>query len=97
MKTLLAPLQEMEEYAQLKIAVEKGNTPVAAIGGIEAEKCHLIYGMEDLSEVRLIVTHNEIRAKELVEDYRLYDRNVMYYPAKVLIFYSADVHGSAIV
>ena len=97
MKTLLAPLQEMEEYAQLKIAVEKGNTPVAAIGGIEAEKCHLIYGMEDLSEVRLIVTHNEIRAKELVEDYRLYDRNVMYYPAKDLIFYSADVHGRAIV
>ena len=31
----------------------------------------MIYGMEDLSEIRLIVTHNEIRAKELVEDYRL--------------------------
>lgn len=97
MKTLLAPLQEMEEFTQMKIAVEKGNTPVAAIGGIEAQKCHMIYGMEELSEVRLLVTYNEIRAKELVEDYRLYDRNVMYYPAKDLIFYSADVHGKAIV
>lgn len=97
MKTLLAPLQEMEEYAQLKIAVERGNTPVAVIGGIEAQKCHMIYGMETLMDVRVIVTHNELRAKEIVEDYRLYDRNVMYYPAKDLIFYSADVHGKAIV
>lgn len=97
MKTLLAPLQEMEEYAQMKIAVEKGKTPVLAIGGIEAQKCHMIYGMEELSEVRLIITHNEIRARELLEDYRFYDQNVMYYPAKDLIFYSADVHGQAIV
>lgn len=97
MKTWLAPLQEMEEYLQMKIAVEKGHTPVSAIGGLDAQKCHFIYGMEDICDVRLIVTHNEIRAKEIVEDYRLYDRNVMYYPAKDLIFYSADVHGQALV
>lgn len=97
MKTLLAPLQEMEEYAQLKIAVEKGNTPVAVIGGIETQKCHMIYGMEAHFDVRVIITHNELRAKEIAEDYRLYDRNVMYYPAKDLIFYSADVHGKAVV
>lgn len=97
MKTLLAPLQEMEEYAQLKIAVEKGDTPVAVIGGIEAQKCHMIYGMEELADVHMIVTYSELRARELVEDYSLYDRNVMYYPAKDLIFYSADVHGKAIV
>lgn len=53
--------------------------------------------MEDICDVRLIVTYNEIRAKEIVEDYQLYDRNVMYYPAKDLIFYSADVHGQALV
>ena len=97
MKTWLAPLQEMEEYSQLKIAVEMGNTPVGVVGTLDAQKCHFIYGMEELYPIRLIVTHNEIRAKELVEDYRLYDRNVLYYPAKDLIFYSADVHGSALV
>ena len=36
-------------------------------------------------------------AKELVEDLKLYDHDVMYYPAKDFIFYSADVHGQAIV
>lgn len=97
MKTWLAPLQEMEEYLQLKTAVEQGNTPVSVIGGLDAQKCHFIYGMEDICDARLILTHNEIRAKEIVEDYRLYDRNVMYYPAKDLIFYSADVHGQALI
>lgn len=97
MKTWLAPLQEMEEYLQLKIAVEKGNTPIHVIGGLDAQKCHLIYGLEDVCDIRLIVTANEVRAKEVLEDYRLYDRNVMYYPAKDLIFYSADIHGQALV
>lgn len=97
MDTLLSPLRELDEYNQLKIAVSKGATPVNVIGGMDAQRCHFIYGMEDLAEIRLIITHNEIRAKEIVEDYQMYDRNVMYYPAKDLIFYSADVHGQAIV
>ncbi|MCH5251430.1 MAG: transcription-repair coupling factor [Lachnospiraceae bacterium] len=97
METLLAPLRELEEFTQLKLAIENGNTPVHVIGGIDAQKCHFIYGLSKEWDFRLIVTHNEIRAKEIMEDYRMYDRNVMYYPAKDLIFYSADVHGQAIV
>lgn len=100
----MAPLEELEEYNQLKIALGKGVTPVQAVGSIDGQKSQLIYGVStpDTSAgtkgpFRLIVTHNEIRAKELMEDYRMYDRNVMYYPAKDLIFYSADVHGQAIV
>ena len=104
MRTLLAPLEELEEYNQLKIALENGVSPVQVVGSIDGQKSQLICGVSapDTSDgtggpFRLIVTHNEIRAKELMEDYRMYDRNVMYYPAKDLIFYSADVHGQAIV
>lgn len=108
MKTLLAPLGELEEFTQLKIALAKGNTPVNVIGCIDAQKCHFIYGAgvqegngsqekTTAQPFRLVITYNEIRAKELADDYRMYDRNVMYYPAKDLIFYSADVHGQAIV
>ena len=57
----------------------------------------MIYGTGRDKRIRLVITHNEVRAKELVEDLKLYDHDVMYYPAKDLIFYSADVHGSAIV
>ncbi len=97
METLLAPLRELEEYTQLKLAVEKKDTPASVTGGVDTQKAHLIFGLRDACEIRLIVTHNEIRAREIVEDCRMYDRNVMYYPAKDLIFYSADVHGRAIV
>ena len=97
MKTLLAPLAEMEEYSQLKMAMEQGDTPANVIGCIDTQKCHMVYGLRDSFDVELLITYNEIRAKELMEDYRFYDKNVMYYPAKDLIFYSADVHGQAIV
>ena len=43
METLLAPLREMEEYTQLRLAVDKGETPVTVVGGMEAQKCHMIY------------------------------------------------------
>ncbi|MBP3279680.1 MAG: transcription-repair coupling factor, partial [Butyrivibrio sp.] len=37
-----------------------------------------------------------LRAKEIYEDYKFYDRNVTVYPAKDLIFYQADVHSNEI-
>ena len=96
MRALLAPLEELEEYINLENAVRQSQTPVHATGCIETQKCHFIYGLGQHHRFRVIITYNELRAKELYEDYRLYDRNVLYYPAKDLIFYSADVHGQAI-
>ncbi len=46
---------------------------------------------------KLIITYNDSKAKEIYEDYKLYDKNVCLYPAKDIIFYSADIHGNAIV
>ena len=49
-------------------------------------------GREDLN--CLIIAENDLKAKELYEDYRMYDPNVLLYPAKDLIFFQADVHGN---
>lgn len=97
LNTLLTPLTELEEYDQLLTAMKKGEYPINVIGCMDTQKSHMIYGTGKDATVRLVITHNEIRAKELVEDLKLYDKNVMYYPAKDFIFYSADVHGQAIV
>lgn len=91
METLLAPLRDMEEFTQLKTALEQGESPLEVVGGMDAQKAHMIYGLRQAKGVNLIVTYNEIRAKELLEDMAMYDRQAMYYPAKDLIFYSADV------
>ena len=65
-------------------------------GCVEQQKAHLVFGVCD-TPFRLIITHNEIRARQLYEEYRFFDRNVVYYPAKDFIFYNADIHGNLIV
>ena len=52
METLLAPLRELEEFTQLKIAVAQGSTPVNVIGALDAQKCHFIYGLAEEFEFR---------------------------------------------
>ena len=42
----------------------------------------------------VIVTYNDLRAKEIYENYRFFDRDVLYFPAKDLIFFQADIHSN---
>ena len=56
MQTLLAPLRELEEFTQLKIAVEKQNTPVSVVGGTDTEKCHLMDVLQEINDSQLIFT-----------------------------------------
>ena len=97
MRTYTEPLQELKEFQDASAALRKGQTPVQITGCIDSQKCHLIYGLSETYRTRLIITYNEQKAKEIYEDYKLYDATVMYYPAKDVIFYSADIHGNAIV
>lgn len=50
--------------------------------------------LSDTKRFRLIVTYEERRAREIVEDYRFYSRQTFYYPAKDALFYSADIHSN---
>ena len=48
----------------------------------------------DVPYAALIVTYNDLRAKEIYENYRFFDRDVLYFPAKDLIFFQADIHSN---
>ena len=54
----------------------------------------MVYGLGDGFKQKLIVTFSDLRVKEIQEDYRFYDKNVICYPARDLIFYQADIHGN---
>ncbi len=99
MQTFTAPLQELNEYSGIVSCLKRGDTPILATGCIDSQKCHLIYGIgEELgARIRVIVTYHELKAKEIYEDYKLYDREICFYPAKDIMFFSADLHGNAIV
>lgn len=94
MQALLAPLQELAEYAQIKEVIQKGKGSVSITGCVDSQKLHMIYGLSHGLKYKVIVTYSDLRAKEIYEEYKFYDRNVMLYPAKDLIFFQADIHGN---
>lgn len=97
MKTFIAPLKELKEFNDIRDNIIQKMLPVQVTGCIDSQKCHLIHGLGEDFKFKVIVTYNDLKAKEIYEDYRLYDKEVYLYPAKDIIFYSADIHGNAIV
>ncbi len=97
MKALTEPLRDLSEYDQILKDIKNHNTPVAIDGCIDCQKCHLINGIGQDWPVKLIITYSDDKAKEICEDYRFFDRDVYYYPAKDIIFYSAEIHSNLIV
>lgn len=97
MQALLSPLRELAEYDVLKEAIRKGTGPVALTGCVDSQKLHMMYGLGDGVKIKAIVTYSDLKAREIFEEYKFYDRNVMLYPAKDLIFFQADIHGNQLV
>ena len=97
MRTFTAPLMEYKDFNDIRQNITLREFPVQITGCIDSQKCHMIHALTEDIPFKLIVTYNDSKAKEIYEDYKLYDRSVMLYPAKDIIFYSADIHGNAIV
>ena len=97
MNALIQPLSEYTVIEDIKTALKKGRTPIRVTGCIGSEKCNLMAAVtEETSPVRLIIAENDLRAKELMADFMLYDKNTYFYPAKDILFYSADVRGNTL-
>ncbi|MCR5753277.1 MAG: transcription-repair coupling factor, partial [Acetatifactor sp.] len=94
MQALLAPLKELAEFGQMQENLRKLISPIALTGCVDSQKLHMMYGLSDGCKYTVIVTYSDLKAKELYEEYKFYDRNVMLYPAKDLIFFQADIHGN---
>ncbi len=97
MRVLTAPLEELGEFEEIKRKLQESAAHAALTGCVESQKLHMVYGLGGGFRNRLIVTFSDLRVKELMEDYRFYDKNAVAYPARDLIFYQADVHGNQLV
>ncbi len=96
-RILKTPLTEYEEVLKIRDAMKKGRFPLKVTGAIDSQKCHLAAFLSEDFEKRIIITANDLKAKEICADYRLFDREVLYYPPKDIIFYSADIRGNSVV
>ena len=96
MHILSAMLEEWAVFGKIRAAMEKKQFQIQLTGCVESQNCHLADALGKDASYRLIVTYNEIRARELYEDYSYFDRNVFLYPAKDVLFYQADIQGNLI-
>ncbi len=95
MEAILTPVRESSSYQAILQAMErKGFVAVSGLSDT-AFSC-AVHCLGAQVPYRLIVTYGEQRARQLEENYRFFDRKVWVYPAKDVLFYSADVHGNAI-
>ncbi|MGO5550373.1 transcription-repair coupling factor [Wansuia hejianensis] len=94
MKALMQPLEAVAGFDDLKRQLKKNRGLVVVTGCLESQKAHIAAGLAEESPAVLLIAENELKAKELYEDYRLYDREVLLYPARDLIFYQADLSGN---
>ncbi|WP_113673179.1 transcription-repair coupling factor [Vallitalea guaymasensis] len=97
MKTLVQPLRDLEAFNNALEKINKKISPIYLTGAIDSEKCHLMHALGE-NRNKLIITYNELRAREIYEDMKFFSNdNVFLYPAKDIIFYSADVHSNDII
>lgn len=94
MRALDEPFREMGEFARMQEMLQKDGGRISVSGCVDSQKMHMVYGLSKKLRNRVIVTFSDIRTKEIYEDYKLYDRNTVLYPAKDMIFYQADVQGN---
>ncbi|MEG1876685.1 MAG: transcription-repair coupling factor [Lachnospiraceae bacterium] len=94
MRALNAPLWEMGEFEQAAGILQTSPCSIAFTGCVDSQKLHMIYGLSGGFTYKIILTYSDLKAKELYEDYKLYDKDVTIFPAKDLIFYQADVHSN---
>lgn len=96
MKAFDAPFSELAEMEEAKRVLKTSRGVFEVTGCADSQKLHMVNGMGDGFSNKIIVTFREQKAREIYENYRFYDSRIMYFPAKDLIFYQADLTGNEI-
>lgn len=96
MNAFIEPLQAMTEYQEIRARLHDPNRSgiLEVTGCIDSQKLHFVHCLSGEDYSRLIVTFSEQRAREFCEEYRFFDRNVRYFPAKDILFYQSDIRGN---
>ncbi len=95
MLTFESPLLEGSDYIEIKKKI-KNSEKVCITGCMDSGQVNFMSGITNDYKYSVIVTYDDKRAREIYEDYLLYDKSAIYYPAKDFIFYNADIHGNFI-
>ncbi len=90
---LQVPLEGIHDYLESKESIRKKQGPVSISGTIDTQKVHIMAGLGQSYAYTLVITSDAGRAREIYEDFLFFRQDVFLFPAKDVIFYSADVQG----
>ncbi|MCC5911233.1 MAG: transcription-repair coupling factor [Clostridiaceae bacterium] len=95
---LLSPMEESLQYIQLIEDLKKHVTPIGLHGLNESQKSHMIYGIyKKLNKQILLLTYNEIEAKQTYQDLKFYLRdNLLFFPARDIVFYDVEATSEGV-
>ena len=81
---MIQPLLELESYQKLLNNLNNHHSPILTTGIIDSQKAHLIYALQTHTDRPVIIlTHNEMKAKEIYEDMQFFIKdNIYVYPSK---------------
>lgn len=82
MDTFYEPLLELEAFGQIREQLKKEEGLQLITGCVDSQKTHLMYSLGRDWPVKLILTYNELKAKEIYEEYEALGEDVYYYPAR---------------
>ncbi len=91
-----APLRELYEYGEIRGLLGSRDGIISLTGCLEGQKAHVISGLSQGAKVTVIVTENELSAGKLIENMKFYEPDIMFYPARDLLFFEADVASNLI-
>ncbi len=95
-KVFSDPLKELTAYDNMDQALKRREGPVQLSGCMDSQKVHIMSEAADHLPWKLVVTADESHAREILDDFMCFRRDVWFYPAKDLLFYSADIQGNLI-
>ncbi len=94
-KAMYAPMTEMETFQQIRRRMQKQQNQgmILAGGCIDSQKAHFIACLALEYPVTCIIAPDDLRAREICENYRIFDSNVLLYPARDFLFFQADLQS----
>ena len=108
MKSFFAPMRELGEFQEIRQALERSAGKISqggvknfagilqVSGCIDSQKAHFMAALAEGFSHRLILAPNDLRAREIYENFKLFDRHAWLLPARDFIFFQADVHSGLV-
>ena len=92
-------LNEMQWYNDTKsiLSGDIKNASVSLTGMGNIEKVHIMSGLAADFDAAVILVENDAKAREMLESYKFFNQDAVYFPGKDLIFYQADINGNQII